>query len=145
MRSSADRIAAAIGLAALLALGLALAGQARAFGVAAVAVVMLPLAFGWSAKGRPGAVQLRLAACAALYAVLILATFALDQPDDPEPALFWGFPPATAVFVYLIWPLGALPALLYGLRFRRDVLREDDLTQFLQRYSKRRSADDHGA
>ncbi|MBI1356339.1 MAG: hypothetical protein GC160_18515 [Acidobacteria bacterium] len=150
MAGSADRIAVGVGAASLLALALGLAGQPRAFSAAAVVVVMLPLVYGWSRRGSLRPVYGSLTACALLYIALLLATFALDRPDEPSPRLFWGFPEATAVFVYLIWPLGALPALLYGLRFPREVLPEQDLTEFLARYSKRRSgdrraADRHGA
>ena len=145
MTSTRDRIAIALALLSLLTLALGLLQWEHAFGVAVIANLILPLFFGWRRQGNPRRMRLLLAACAVCYSGLVLATFALDAPEAARPVIWLGYPRATAVFVYLIWPLGLLPAALYAAYFSTDVLADDDLFRFMKKYSKHRAVDRHGA
>jgi hypothetical protein len=146
VRSGADRTAITLALLSLLTLALGLLGLEPAFGAAAIGVILLPLWFGWRGAGGARGVRLGLAACGLLYVGLLWTIFVLNPPQGaPLPSLWGGYPPATAVFVYLLWPLGGLPAVLYALRFKKDALDDKELADFLSRYSKRRAPDRHGA
>lgn len=145
MPSTRDRIAIALALLSLLTLALGLLGAERAFSVSVIANLMLPLFYGWRRQGDPLRMRRLMAACGLLLAGLLLAIFHYDQPEAARPALWLGYPRATAIFVYLIWPLSILPAVIYGLFFPKNVLDDDDLSAFMQRHSKHRAADRHGA
>lgn len=140
-----DRLAVSIALLSLGTLVLGLLGYAQAFGVAAVASLILPLGFGWRKGGMARRMAVYLALFAIVLSALVLALFVFDRPDAAEPAIWLGYPRATAVFVYGVWPIGTLPAIIYGLYFRRAVLDEADLDAFLKRYSKHSATDRHGA
>ena len=144
MHSTGDRIAISLALLSLLTLALGLLGMAEAFGVAAIATILLPLWFGWRSRGNPRRVRALLMGCAVLYAGFILLIFALDRPEAARPEIWLGYPPSTAVFVYAIWPLGILPALLYGWFFKAEVLSDEDLAAFQERYSKHRASPGNG-
>lgn len=101
-------------------------------------LLTLSVAIGWGAALGNRPVALWLGACLLIYAALILGMIALDDPTTAEPVLWGGFPRATALLVYGLWPLGTLPTVLYGLRFKRDILPEERLQSFLQRYSRHR-------
>ena len=145
MRSVADRVAMLLAALSLAALTLGLFGMAEAFSVGVIAVLLTPVWFGWRPAGRVRLVRRLLAGCAALYAALRLLVFVLDTPTAVEPVIWLGYPRATAVFVYAIWPLGVLPALIYAWLFRQSVLSDEDLADFMKRYSKHRASDRHGA
>jgi hypothetical protein len=145
VNSTGDRVAISLALLSLLTLVLGLLGMAEAFGVAAVGVILLPIWFGWRSRSNPSRVRSLLAACAALYAVLILLIFQLDRPEAAQPEIWLGYPPSTAVFVYAVWPLGILPALVYGVYFSKQVLSDEDLASFLERHSKHRPSAVKGA
>lgn len=101
-------------------------------------LLTLSVAIGWGAALGDRTVALWLGACLLIYSALILGMIALDDPTTAEPVLWGGFPKATALLVYGLWPLGTLPTILYGLRFKRDILPEERLQSFLQRYSRHR-------
>ena len=145
MRSTRDRIAIALALLSVLTLTLGLFEAERAFSVAVIANLMLPLLFGWRRQGRPVRMRLLISACGVLFAGLLLAIFYFDHPEAQRPDLWLGYPRATAIFVYLLWPLSILPAVIYALFFPKNVLDDADLSSFMKRYSKHRAADRHGA
>lgn len=144
MRSAADRVVILLASLSVLTLVLGLLGMSEAFGVAAMAVLLTPVWFGWRAAGQARRARRLLAGCATLYAGLVLLVFVLDDPTAAEPVIWFGYPRATAVFVYAIWPLGVLPALIYALLFPKTVLSDTDLTEFMKRFSKHRGSDRHG-
>ena len=69
------------------------------------------------------------------YSALLLLLARLDNPSG-EPRLILGFPAATAVLVFGIWPIGAVAGLLYGLVFHRSVLPEGKLRAFLRKFGR---------
>lgn len=145
MLSTRDRIAVALALLSLLTLTLGLLDLGRAFSVSVIANLLLPVFYGWRRRGEALRIRILLTACALLYAGLLLAVFHFDHPEAARPELWFGFPRATAIFVYLIWPLSILPALIYGVYFSDSVLDDADLSDFMKRYSKHRAANRHGA
>jgi hypothetical protein len=145
VNSTGDRIAISLALLSLLTLALGLLGMDEAFGVAAIATILLPTWFGWRSRGKPRRVRALLLGCAALYAGLTLLIFAIDRPEAAQPEIWLGYPPSTAIFVYAIWPLGILPAVLYGLLFAKAVLSDEDLAAFQERHSKHRASAGDGA
>ena len=51
--------------------------------------------------------------------------------------LWLGLPPATAVLVYLLWPLQSIIGALYVREFSRTVLPDDRLNRFLSEFRKK--------
>ncbi len=125
-----DRAAGAIGCLALVGAALAAAQSTAAFGVVTWAILALLVTVGFAGLRSPRRVVVWAAGLFLLFASLVLVIFALDAPGEPL-ELWLGLPRATAVLVYGIWPLGALPGLLYAIEFSREVLPEEKLRAFL--------------
>lgn len=102
-----------------------------------LAVIVLVLAFGW--KGRvQGVVRWSLVGIFLLFTGLIAAMAVLaDSAGDAQ--LWLGLPRPTALLVYAVWPLGALPSLLFAFRFRDTVLPPDKLARFLAEHSRHKN------
>lgn len=109
-------------------------GEPILLGAASLAVIVLTLAFAWKGALK-GVVAWSLAGVFVLFSGLIALMAVLDDPAG-ELRLWLGLPRPTALLVYVVWPLGALPSLLYAFRFRDTVLREDKLERFLSEHSR---------
>jgi len=133
-----NRLAAVLAALGLLTVGAGFVNALPTMAVGLISVLILSLALGWGAALGLRPVAIYLGGCLLLYAGLILAMIALDDPTTAEPVLWGGFPRATALLVFGLWPLGTLPTILYGLRFKRDILPEERLQSFLRRYSRHR-------
>lgn len=134
-----DRLVLSLAAAMLAAAVCGWIGWGPGLGVAVVVSAILAIAVGWGQTLR-GAPALVLGATAAALSAVVLAIFVLDDPGG-EGAQWFGLPRATALLVYVVWPLGLVPGGLYVWRFRRGVLPEDRLRTFLSRYSGRAAAD----
>lgn len=82
-------------------------------------------------------IRLTLAAYLALMVGLLSAIFHLHPMSDVTD-LWLGLPPATAVLVYLFWPLQGIVGTLHIMEFSRTVMPEDRLNRFLAQHSKNR-------
>ncbi len=132
---TAERLAVAWCCAALIALLLALSNHWLWFGVAAWLVLFLAVAIGYGPQcRRPGTV----AALSAVFLLYIACLLGIVWTYHPEavPVLFLGLPVPTAFLIYGIWPLGSLLGLLYAVEFRRSVLPEEKLQQFLTEFGR---------
>lgn len=127
-------LAAALAAACLAAVLAGWLGEPILLGAASLAVILLTLAYAWTGHLR-GSVAWSLAGLFALFSGTIALMAALDAPDG-ELRLWLGLPRPTALLVYAVWPLGALPSLLYAFRFRDTVLRQDKLERFLAEHSR---------
>ncbi len=135
--SRGSGLQAALAIACVACVAAGWIGDPALLGVAAMAAIMLTLAHAWAGASR-GPVLWSLVGLFVLFSGLLVWMAALDDPAS-ELELWLGLPPATAVLVYAVWPLGVLPSLLYALRFHDTVLEESKLQRFLAKHSQRRS------
>ena len=108
------------------------------FGIAALTLMALGLAVGFGPQLTRKPIPVLIVSLFVVYAVLLTVMAALDNPEGP-PNLVLGFPAATAVLVYGIWPLAAAIGIVYGLTFDRTVLPPDRLDDFVRRFGRRDS------
>ena len=59
----------------------------------------------------------------------VLFVYATNQ-SDPSPGLWLGFPPSTALMLFLLWPLPALFIIVYITMFDRWFLAPEDVERF---------------
>lgn len=134
-----DRVIAVIFAAGVAALLLFLLNAWLLFGVVVCGVLVLGLALGYGAGRRRLAISLSLILLFVAYGVLLVGMVrALGSGDSSR--LVLGFPAATALLVYGIWPLPLLAGLLYALMFRSSVLPEERLEKFLAEHGRQRPA-----
>jgi len=131
-------LAAALAAACVGAVLAGWLGDPAVLGAASLAVVVFTLAYAWKGHLR-GGVLWGLMGIFLLFSGLIALMAALDDPGG-ELRLWLGLPRPTALLVYAVWPLGALPSLLYAFRFRDAVLRQDKLERFLAEHSRNKNA-----
>ena len=131
---ASNRLSLSLALACIAAVVAGWLGDPFLLGAASLAAILLTLAFGWKAN-LSGAVRWSLIGVFVLFTGVIAWMAALDDPAG-ELVLWLGFPPATALLIYAVWPLGVLPSLLYALRFRDTVLPLDKLERFLAEHSR---------
>jgi hypothetical protein len=131
-----DGFVLAVSLAAVVALGLSLANQWLWFGILVWLILFFAAAIGYGPHSRRGTIFLTLTGMFLLYSGFLLGIYWTFEPNLPPP-LFGGLPVPTAFLVYGIWPCGTLLGLLYGLEFRRSVLPEDRLQQFLTQFGRK--------
>ena len=136
MKRADSTVAPVLALCCVAAIAAGWLGNPYLLGCASLAVIVLTLAYGWAGAVR-GLVAWSLAAIFVLFSGLIAWMAALDDPTG-DLRLWFGLPRPTALLVYVLWPLGALPSLLYAFRFRSTVLREDKLERFLAEHSRHR-------
>jgi hypothetical protein len=132
----AGRLAIAWCWAALLALSLAFAHQWLWFGILVWIILLLAAAIGYGPQCRRSSILAALSGVFLLYTGFLLGIARTYRPDA-EAALFLGLPVPTAFLLYGIWPCGLLLGLLYALEFRRSVLPEDKLRQFLAEFGRK--------
>lgn len=132
----AGRLAMAWCCAALLALLLALANLWLWFGILVWIILVLAAAIGYSPQCRRNSILAALSGVFLLYTGFLLGIARTYRPDAPI-ALFLGLPVPTAFLLYGIWPCGLLLGLLYAFEFRRSVLPQDKLRQFLAEFGRK--------
>jgi hypothetical protein len=125
----------ALGGAAALGLLLGAFNYWLLFGVVVCGMLVLALAAGF-VGGRRAAVKAALAALFVVYALLVAAMAASDEPDSAL-RLILGLPAGTAALLYGVWPVPLAAALLYGLVFRSTLLPPEKLERFLAEYGRR--------
>ena len=133
---TADRLALAWSFAAAAALLLSLANQWLLFGVLVWLILVLGAASGYGPWSRRSSILATLTGVFLLYTGFLLGIAWTYRPDQ-ELVLFFGVPAPTAFLIYGIWPCGAILGLLYALEFRRSVLPEDKLDQFLAKFGRK--------
>jgi len=114
--------------AALAAIVLGALNLWLGFGIVACALLVGGLLLGFRGLRAP------LLLILGLYTVLLVLMARLEGSSR----LLLGFPVATALLVYGIWPMPLLAGLLYGLVFRSKVLPEDRLNEFLASHARRK-------
>lgn len=132
MQATNDRIVTAIFVIALLILPLSFFNLWFAFALATSVLLVLGLALGFGSHHRP--IRRTLILLSAGYTLLLVAMVWADRAGG-SPWLVLGFPAATALLVYGIWPMPLIAGLLYALVFRSSVLPEDKLQKFLAEHS----------
>jgi len=108
------------------------------FGITAWSLMMLGLAVGFGAQLAQKPIPLLIIGLLVVYVVLLAAIALLDDPRQPL-TLILGFPAATAVLVYGIWPVAVVIGLVYALTFDRTVLPPDRLDEFIRRFGRKDS------
>ena len=103
------------------------------FGIAAWVLMALGLAVGFGPQLTLKPIPAMIVGLFVVYVGLLTTIAALDDPEGPL-NLVLGFPAATAVLVYGIWPAAAAIGIIYGLTFDRTVLPPDRLDEFVRRF-----------
>lgn len=103
------------------------------FGAISCAILVLGLALGYGPARRAPAIRWSLAGLLLAY----LALLGGITLAGAQTGLVLGFPPATALLIYGIWPLPLVAGLVYALVFRTSVLPEDKLQKFLAEHPRR--------
>ena len=138
MRSESHAVAGGMGLVALAAIGLAFLNQWLQFGILTWLMMALAMAIGFGPEYRRPPILAAIIAIFLVYSALLLLLAGLDNPGEPA-RLILGFPAATAVLVFGIWPAGVMAGLLYGLVFQRSVLPEEKLRAFIRKFGRSES------
>ncbi len=118
MRGDSKAVAGVFGLVGLAAIALAFLNQWLLFGILTWLMMALAMAIGFGPEYRRAPILAAIIGIFLVYSALFLLLAQLDNPGG-EPRLILGFPAATAVLVFGIWPIGVMAGLLYGLVFQR--------------------------
>ena len=108
------------------------------FGIAAWVLMALGLAIGFGPQLTRKPIPVMIIGLFVVYAGLLTTMAVLDDPQGPL-NLVLGFPAATAVLVYGVWPTAAAIGIIYGLTFDRTVLPPDRLDEFMRRFGRKDS------
>ena len=138
MRCESHAVAGGMGLVALAAIGLAFLNQWLLFGILTWLMMALAMAIGFGPEYRRPPILAAIISIFLVYSALLLLLAGLDDPSG-EPRLILGFPAATTVLVFGIWPIGVMAGLLYGLVFQRSVLPEEKLRAFIRKFGRSES------
>ncbi len=138
MRGESKAVAGVFGLVALAAIALAFLNQWLLFGILTWLMMALAMAIGFGPEYRRAPILAAIIGIFLAYSALLLLLAGLDDPSG-EPRLILGFPAATAVLVFGIWPIGVMAGLLYGLVFQRSVLPEEKLRAFIRKFGRSES------
>lgn len=113
------------------------------FGVLQVGVFVCCIALGIR-QGAPGRVGRLLGVGTVLYlsAMILMVTAHMHYGGDPDAPLWWGFPRATAVMVYLVWPIPLWFVALYVWKFDDWVASPDIEKHMRELAATRREAED---
>jgi len=132
-----DRIVLTVCLLSVLGVGLSLLDQWFWFGVVNWLLITAGLGLGYGRQSRHKPVLLGLMAILLGYTLLFVALVWSHNPQGSL-RLVLGFPAATALFIYGIWPFGVVASILYAVVFDRFVLSKDKLEKVLAELSRQR-------
>lgn len=104
----------------------AFAGWYLVFSLVTVLACIAYGALGVYKRGSLGSLGPVLAVVGAVMLGAFIAMFALWKPGQAPVHYVLGFPPATAVLVYVIWLFPAVLGILYAVNFKRCVLSEEE-------------------
>ena len=135
MKSESKAVVGVFGLVGLAAIALAFLNQWLLFGILTWLMMALAMAIGFGPEYRRGPILAAIIGIFLVYSALLLLLAQLDRPGE-ELRLILGFPAATAVLVFGIWPVGVMAGLLYGLVFHRSVLPEEKLRAFIRKFGR---------
>ena len=135
MKSESKAVVGVFGLVGLAAIALAFLNQWLLFGILTWLMMALAMAIGFGPEYRRAPILAAITGIFLAYSALLLLLARLDNASG-EPRLILGFPAATAVLVFGIWPIGVMAGLLYGLVFHRSVLPQEKLRAFLRKYGR---------
>lgn len=131
-----DGLVLAASLAAVAALSLSFVNRWLWFGILVWLILFLFAAIGYGPHSRRASILSTLSGMFLLYSGFLIGIAWTFEPGAAPP-LFLGLPAPTAFLVYGIWPFGVILGLLYGLEFRRSVLPEDRLQQYLAEFGRK--------
>jgi len=135
MRGENQAVVGVLGLVGLAAIALAFLNQWLLFGILTWLMMALAMAIGFGPEYRRAPILAAIIGIFLVYSALLLLLAGLDNPGG-EPRLILGFPAATAVLVFGIWPIGVMAGLLYGLVFHRSILPEEKLRAFIRKFGR---------
>ncbi len=135
MRGESKAVVGVFGLVGLAAIALAFLNQWLLFGILTWLMMALAMAIGFGPEYRRAPILAAIIGIFLAYSALLLLLAQLDNPSG-ELRLIMGFPVATAVLVFGIWPIGVMAGLLYGLVFHRSVLPEKKLQAFIRKFGR---------
>lgn len=135
MRGENQAVVGVLGLVGLAAIALAFLNHWLLFGILTWLMMALAMAIGFGPEYRRPPILAAIIGIFLVYSALLLLLARLDNPGG-EPRLILGFPAATAVLVFGIWPIGVMAGLLYGLVFHRSVLPEKKLRAFIRKFGR---------
>ena len=138
MKDDNSKFVKAIMFVSAAAIFLAWSNHWLPFGIAAWALMALGLAAGFGAQARRRPIKVLIVGLFAAYAALLAGIAWLDDPQGPL-NLILGFPAATALLVYGVWPIAVVIGITYALTFDRAVLPPDRLDKFLRRFGRKDS------
>ena len=105
------------------------------FGLLSIAVLVASAFVGFGPAARLSRIKLTLVGFVVVMMGLVFAMAYLHPMADAN-SLWLGLPPATAVLVYLLWPLQSIIGILYVGEFSRTVLPDERLDQFMAEYGR---------
>ena len=135
MRESNDGPVLAILLISIAALVMVFTGLWLVFGMLVCALLVAGLALGFGAARRSKPVRFVLFFLICAY-IASLGAMAWLEGSTEASRLVLGFPPATSVLVYVIWPVPLLSGILFGLVFPTSILPEEKLREFLATHGR---------
>jgi len=134
-KGESQAVAGVFGLVGVVAIALAFLNHWLLFGILTWLMMALAMAIGFGPEYRRRAILATIIGIFLAYSALLLLLALLDKPGE-ELRLILGFPAATAVLVFGIWPIGMVAGLLYGLVFGQSILPEGKLQAFLRRFGR---------
>ena len=134
MRGEIKALVGFLALVGLAAIVLAFLNHWLLFGILTWLMMALAMAIGFGPKYRRGPLLASIVGIFLAYSALLLLLARLDSTEELR--LILGFPAATAILVFGIWPIGAVAGLLYGLVFERSVLPEEKLREFIRKFGR---------
>ena len=134
MRGEIKAVVGFLALVGLAAIVLAFLNHWLLFGILTWLMMALAMAIGFGPEYRRGPILGAIVGIFLAYSALLLLLARLDSTEELR--LILGFPAATAILVFGIWPIGAVAGLLYGLVFERSVLPEEKLQEFIRKFGR---------
>ena len=134
MRGEIKAVVGFLALVGLAAIVLAFLNHWLLFGILTWLMMALAMAIGFGPEYRRGPILASIVGIFLAYSALLLLLARLDSTEELR--LILGFPAATAILVFGIWPIGAVAGLLYGLVFERSVLPEEKLQEFIRKFGR---------
>ena len=133
MASTREMLVRLFAATALLTAVAGLAGSTVAYSTLISAMIGLGMALAYARTLRRADVAVPLIVVAVILAALFAAAAAIHGARAPL-RIALGFPVQTSLFVWGIWPLGAVFCVLHALRFDHSILPEREVGRLLENY-----------